>query len=208
MKRLAALALSSIALPLALAGGLAHAQIAPNSKAPVDITADQLQVQNHLCLASWRGNAEALQDTSRLRADTLDIYNKVLPNPHPGAAADSSPNCGQLDHMIADGNVYYVTPERVVKGDHAVYTADDTTIVMTGANVVATQGKNVVAGTRLVINTTTGEANMVSDVTGRGKPNRVRAVLYPQEGAQASGQAPAKSDAAPKKHAKPSPAAT
>ena len=44
--------------------------------------------------------------------------------------------------MEAHGNVFYVTPTRVVKGDDAVYTADNTTIVMTGAEVVATQGKN------------------------------------------------------------------
>jgi lipopolysaccharide export system protein LptA len=176
MNRLAAyFALSFLAAVLAL--GSAHsarAQLSPSSKAPVDVTADQLEVQNPKCLAIWSGDAEALQDTSRLRANVINIYNKALPA-RPGEQAGQS--CGQLDRMEADGQVYYVTPTQVVKGDHAVYAADSKTITVTG-DVVVSQGCNVSAGTRLVINTDTGQANMASDVTGRGHAGRVRAVLY------------------------------
>ena len=45
----------------------ASAQLAQNSDAPVDITADQLEVVNTQCLATYSGGAEALQDTARLR---------------------------------------------------------------------------------------------------------------------------------------------
>jgi lipopolysaccharide export system protein LptA len=185
----AALARSTLAAGLALGVATAAlAQIAPASHGPVDVTADQLEVKNGECLASWRGDAEALQETSRLRADVLNIYNKVLSKP----AADGSggKNCGVLDRMEADGSVYYVTPTQVVKGDHALYTADSKTIVVTG-DVVATQGQNVIAGKRLVINTDTGQATMISDVTGRGKPGRVRGVFYPNTQQQGSAVAPA-----------------
>jgi lipopolysaccharide export system protein LptA len=163
--------------------GAAMAQLAPQSNAPVDITADQLDVQNQKCLAIYTGDAEALQDTSRLRANTINIYNKTLP-PRSGAAQATgepgSQNCGQLDRMEADGQVYYVTPSEVVKGDHAIYNAGDKTITVTG-DVVVAQGKNVTAGTRLVINTDTGVATMASNVTGRGKSGRVRTVVYPNQ---------------------------
>ena len=156
-----------------LASGVATAQLAPSSNAPVDVTADQLEVQNQKCLAIWSGDAEALQATSRLRANVINIYNKALP-----ARAGDQPgrNCGQLDRMEADGQVYYVTPDQVVKGDHAVYSADDKTITVTG-DVVVSQGCNVSAGSRLVIRTETGVASMASSVTGRGKSGRVRAVI-------------------------------
>ena len=172
---------------------VASAQLSPSSNAPVDITADQLDVQNQKCLAIYSGDAEALQDTSRLRANTINIYNKTLP-PRSGAAQATgepgSQNCGQLDRMEADGQVYYVTPNEVVRGDHAVYNAGDKTIVVTG-DVVVAQGKNVSAGTRLVINTDTGIATFSSDVRGRGKAGRVRTVVYPnqnQTGAAKSGE--------------------
>ena len=180
MKRLAALLL--LTAPL-FAGTPALAQIAPSSNAPVDVTADELEVQNSQCLAIWRGSAEALQEQSRLRANVLNIYNKQ----RAGGSRQTGPNlggggnCGTLDRMEADGNVYYVTPTQVIKGDHAVYLADSRTITVTG-DVVATQGKNVLTGARLVVNTDTGQATMVSSVQGRGKSGRVRGVFYPNQG--------------------------
>ncbi|QUD86246.1 LptA/OstA family protein [Phenylobacterium montanum] len=189
MNRLTALfALTVLAAPLAAAApSAAWAQLAAGSKAPVDVTADQLVVEQQQCRASYKGAAEALQDTSRLRADTIDIFNKM----QAAKGGGSGTSCGQLDRMEADGSVYYVTPDRVVKGDHAIYNADSKTIVVTGQVVVA-QGKNVSAGARLVINTDLGQATMESGVKGRGNPGRVRTVLYPNEaqGTSPSGLAP------------------
>jgi lipopolysaccharide export system protein LptA len=181
MTRLAAMTFSAITLAAVCAAPPSHAQIAPEGKGPVDITADQLTGHNKDCEAIYSGNAEALQGTSRLRANVMNFFNKKVPNPHPGGNPDANQNCGDLERMEAHGNVFYVTPDRVVKGDDAVYTADNTTIVMTGTEVVATQGKNVISGTRLTINTTTGESTMINERTGRGDGKRVRTVIYPQD---------------------------
>lgn len=165
---LAALALFAAAIP-----GLAGAQIAPSSNAPVDITADELEVVNGECAAIWRGNAEALQDTSRLRADVLRIYNKKGAA-KPGGAQSS---CGAMDRMVAEGSVYYVSPQQRVRSNAATYQAATETITMTG-DVVAAQGQNVLRGSRMTINTETGRGVMQSDVKGRNKPGRVRGVFY------------------------------
>jgi lipopolysaccharide export system protein LptA len=199
-RRAAAATFTAILLTAGVAAWPGQAQIAPQGKGPVDITADQLTGHNKDCEAIYTGNAEALQGTSRLRADVMDFFNKKVPNAHPGTNDSDNPTCGDLERMEAHGNVFYVTPDRVVKGDDAIYTADNTTIVMTGKEVVATQGKNVISGTRLTINTNTGEATMINERTGRGSPARVRSVIYPQDktagGAPASG-APAKPPAKP-----------
>jgi lipopolysaccharide export system protein LptA len=183
----APLALGLLLGAVALSGaGAAMAQLSPQSNGPVDISADQLDVQNQKCMAIYTGDAEALQDTSRLRANTINIYYKPLPSHaaaeggKDSAGGPGSQSCGGLDRMEADGQVYYVTPNQIVKGDHGVYTKDDKTIIVTG-DVVIAQGKNVTAGTRLVINTDTGIATMVSDVKGRGKAGRVRTVVYPNQ---------------------------
>jgi len=180
MKRLTGLVLlTSFAAPLVLvAPGGALAQLSGSSTAPVDITADRQDFQANQCMTRWSGDAEALQENSRLRADSINVYTKVLSS---GGAGSSGPKCGATDRMEADGDVFYVTPTQVVRGDHAVYTADTKTIVFTGQVVVA-QGKNVVAATRLTIHTDTHEATMESDVTGRGQSGRVHAVLYPNNG--------------------------
>ena len=170
------------ALGLALAcAAPAWAQLAQNSNGPVDLTADELEVVNNDCAAIWRGSAEALQDTARLRADVLKIYNLK----GPPKAGGTGPNCGEVDRMEALGNVYYVTPQQRVRGDNAVYQATADTIVFTG-DVIAVRGKNVLRGSRLTINVKTNAAQMESNAKGRNSPNRVRGVLYPKDKTQAS----------------------
>lgn len=177
---------AAAAASAALAAPPAGAQIAQNSKAPVDMTADELEVVNTQCLAIWRGAAEALQDNARLRADVIRIYNKAQPSARPGAAGGG---CGALDRIEAAGSVYYVTPSQRVRGDAAVYQAAADTITFTG-DVVATQGRNVLRGERLVIQVSTGAATMETSVKGRNKPGRVRGVFYPNEERQAQPAAP------------------
>lgn len=162
----------------ALIAGPAAAQLAHNSDAPVDLTADELEVVNSQCLSVWRGSAEALQDTSRLRADVLKTYFQVAGTTRTGTA--SSTNCGALSRIEAEGNVFYVTPEQRVRGRNAVYDAASETITITG-DVVAAQGQNVLRGERLVINVQTGQAQMQTNVKGRNKPGRVRGVFYPDQ---------------------------
>jgi lipopolysaccharide export system protein LptA len=155
----------------------AAAQIARgDTDAPIDLTADELEVVNAQCLAIWRGSAEALQADSRLRADVLRIYNAK----GPAKAGGSGPSCGQVDRIEAQGGVYYVTPNQRVRGDHAIYTKVDDNLVVTG-DVVVIQGKNVLRGTRMTMNTRTGQAQMETGVSGRNKPGRVRGVFYPNE---------------------------
>src|SRR3954449_5660044 len=85
----------------ALLASPAAAQLATGSSGPVDITADQLEGANGACTSIWRGHAEALQDTARLRADVLTADFA----PKSGA----SNQCGDLVRMRAEGSVYYVT---------------------------------------------------------------------------------------------------
>jgi lipopolysaccharide export system protein LptA len=173
--------------------GAARAQLAPSSNAPIDVEADQLLAQNQQCIATWKGSVEARQGTTRLRADTLTIYEKVGAGPSQPRAQNQaqglggvSSKCGSdAEKMVADGSVYYATPQEVVKGDHAIYLADAKTITVTG-DVVISQGRNVVVGNTLVINTDTGQATMESTAKGRGQPDRVRAVIFPS-GSQAGG---------------------
>jgi lipopolysaccharide export system protein LptA len=163
-----------------LAAQPAAAQLAANSDAPVDITADELEVVQGDCVSVWKGSAEALQDTSRLRADVLRAYFVPKPKaatPAP-AGATSSSACGDLKRMEAEGSVYYVTPSQRVRASAATYDASSDTITMAG-DVVAVQGQNVLRGDRMVFNTKTGQGQMFGG--GKGGKNRPRGVFYPKQ---------------------------
>ncbi|HEY1878799.1 MAG TPA: LptA/OstA family protein [Caulobacteraceae bacterium] len=170
-RRLAAMA----ALAVLASGDAAQAQIETNSNAPIDITANEAEVVNSKCLAIWKGAAEALQGDSRLRANTITVYQA----PKSKDAAGQQ-DCGATEKVVAEGNVYYVTPTQKAHGERAVYTAADDEIVMTGSVVVA-QGKDVARGDKLIIKVSTKQFTMVSNATGAGAPNRVRGVFYPKK---------------------------
>jgi len=166
----------------------AHAQLAPSSNGPIDITADNGTLVNSTCEATWSGAAEALQGNSRLRANVIKAFLKKKP---PGAGAQPGPagagnpsDCGATERIEADGNVYYVTPDQVAHGDHAVYSADLDQIVMTG-NVIVVQGagekRSVVRGDKMTIHVSTREVTIDSIAQGRGVPGRVRGVFYPNQ---------------------------
>ncbi len=156
----------------------ARAQIGKASGGPIDITANEAEVFNAKCLAIWRGAAEALQGDTRLRADTISVYS--VPK---GAGANGQSSCGGTDRIVADGQVYYVTPTQNARADHAVYSQTADQIILTG-NVIIVQGNDVARGDKLTIKVSTKEARMESTVTGLGKPGRVRAVVYPDKSTQ------------------------
>lgn len=160
-----------LALTLSCAAGAAFAQIAGNSKAPIDITANEAEVVNAQCATTWRGNAEALQDKTRLRADTIRVVAKSK-----GKGANGQPDCGATERIEAEGHVFYVTPEQNARSDRAVYTAASDEVVMTGG-VIVVQGADVARGERLTINVTTHQARMEAGGAG----GRVRAVIYPDK---------------------------
>jgi len=175
-------ALGAALLALGLAGG-AIAQVDTRSKAPIDITANQAEVIASKCVAIWRGAAEALQGQARLRADTISIYSTPK-----GTGANGQPACGGTDRIVADGHVYYVTPQQNARGDHAVYSAAADQIVITG-DVILVQGKDVGRGDKLTLDVATREARLESNATGAGQPGRVRAVYYPDTSGQSAGSA-------------------
>jgi lipopolysaccharide export system protein LptA len=172
----------TVGLTAALLGGAAAARAqglgTHSGDGPVDITADELEVQNKECVSIWRGKAEALQGQDRLRADVLKAFFETKPG---GKGAATTGACGDLLRMEAEGSVYYVTgKDQRVRGDAATYDANNDTVTVTG-DVIAVQGQNVLRGRRMVFNTNTGEGHMTGGGTGVNAPNRPRGVIYPKK---------------------------
>lgn len=105
------------------------------------------------------GAAEITQGQNRMRANRVSLNT------------DAS---GALTRIEASGEVYYVTPNETMRGDAAVYTPSDDTVVVTG-DVILSQGQNVMTGRRLTYNLRTEQAAM-----NAGAGGRVRGVFYPQ----------------------------
>lgn len=169
---------AGLAVALAFAAGAAQAQLS-QQKGPIDITGDHMEVRDAEHVIAWKGRVEALQNDSRMRSDLLNIYYKAAgKGPRTAKASGPGAGFGDIDRMEAQGDVYFVTPTEVARGDKAVYTAADNTIVITG-NVVLTRGEDVGRGTRLVIDLATNHATLEGGPTGRP-----RVIVYPKQNTQ------------------------
>jgi len=158
-------------LATVLSLGAAQAQIA-QGEGPTAISAESLVYVGPDAIATYSGNVEAVQGQTRLRCSELRIYQQRSPS---GGAI----NGGDPQRYECDGPVYYVTPTEQARGDAAVFTVANDTIVMTG-NVTVQQGQNVAQGDRLTINTRNRNTRLESNNAGRGS-SRVRTVIYPDE---------------------------
>ena len=182
MNRLTAGVLCAASLALTLSvGGSATAQLA-QGKGPIDVTANELEVVDAQHMAIWRGDVDAIQGQNRLRADLLNIYYTGKPGAggQPAKGASPGANWGKVDHMVAEGHVFFVSPTQNARGDHAVYEMAPDTITMTG-DVIIEQGQSVIHGQKLIIDVRTGHATMAASGEAHTPSGRVRGIFYPNE---------------------------
>ena len=119
-----------------------------NSDAPVDVTADRIEVQDRADRAIFAGNvhvtqAELTLDTSRLTV----AYS----------GGQSQPGGVQIRRLDAAGGVTVHSPSETAKGDFGIYDLDRKLITLIG-NVQLTRDQNLVNGARLVIDLDSGRA--------------------------------------------------
>ena len=111
-------------------------------------------------------------------------------------AAPGMPQGGSIRRAEARGNVTVVSKDQNASGELGVYDLKTKTITLTG-NVVVSQGKNVVRGERVVVNTATGDARVESGVTAHDRVesgvtthDRVRVLSRPAKEPEAHRRTP------------------
>ena len=150
----------------------ALAQISGQS-GPIQIEADQLDFIDSEARAVYVGNVDAIQGDARIRAERLTIYFEQRSEDGSAATALGG-NVGDVQRLVAEGEVFYLTPSERARGDRGVYDYTQDTITLTG-NVTVTRGENVIAGDQLVVDLTNGRSTVTSESRARGE--RVRTVI-------------------------------
>ena len=161
---------AALAACLVLPVAPADAQIGDSSQ-PLDIEADHVDVYDAERRIVWTGNVNALQGTSSIRADRIEVFFDGEGN---GTGDGMAGGWGDINRIVASDNVFYITPSQRARGNRGVYLLAEETVTLTG-DVVITQGDNVITTTRFVNNLTTGNSNFGEAGTGE----RVRMVLQP-----------------------------
>lgn len=163
----------------AAAAAPAHAQLSENG-GPVSYSANNLEYFDSERRLVLVGDVDIVQNDARLRADRITLF---FSNSTAGGENQQGLGSGDIERMIAEGEVYYVRPAQSARGNRAVYEVRDDSVTFSG-NVVVASDENVIRGETLVLNI--GNRRTVIRPQGGG---RVRGVFVPSEG-QNSGQRP------------------
>lgn len=143
----------------ALAAAPASAQLfAHDSKEPVDITGDTAEFQDNT--AVWTGNVRIVQGETILTARRIEATLN---------------DDGDFETVIADGDVRYSNGKEAITGEHAVFTDETRTIVIT-ENVIVTQGKQVMSAGKITYWVDTGKVLFTPEA---GK--RIRGLFFTGE---------------------------
>lgn len=132
-------------------GGFKH-----DSSAPIEITSNSLEVRQGDQKAIFSGDVVAGQGTLRLNADRVTVSY--------GGEGET----GDIESMIAEGNVFLSNGSETAQGARAEYDVAEGMMRMSG-DVVLTQGDNAISGESLVIDLDAGTGRVEGSGGGRVK---------------------------------------
>jgi lipopolysaccharide export system protein LptA len=182
-----------------------------NQDQPIQIDAATLEVRDKEKMATFAGDVQVVQGDTTIKCQKLVVFY----GPEPGTAAASQakkqpqqpqPQQGQqgqqqagtmparaqdIRKIEARGGVTVISKDQTASGDLGIYDLKTKTITLLH-NVTVAQGKNVLHGERVVVDTVSGNAHFdsIADAqngTAPGAPRRVRAVILPNKDAKGGG---------------------
>jgi len=138
---------------------------------PVRITSATLEVRDKSKMATFKGDVHVIQGETDVRCNELVVYyddEKDKSGAKPKAPPpDAARGQQQIRRMEARGNVIVTQKDQRAVGDRAEFDMRSNTVTLIG-NVVVTNAENVVRGSRMVVDLTTGIARM-GDTGGGGR---------------------------------------
>ncbi|AMJ63125.1 LptA/OstA family protein [Bosea sp. PAMC 26642] len=147
-----------------------------DSKEPIKIDADKLDVLDKDNRAVFTGNVVAVQGETTVRCSIMTVFYEgrsgqqggggATRTPAPAPAAPAAPagaagqsNDSSIKRIECNGPVTVVSKTQAATSDNAVFDRANNQVIMTG-NVALNDGPNITRGERLVYNTVTGVANV------------------------------------------------
>lgn len=129
---------------------------------PVRITSATLEVRDKSKMAIFKGDVQVTQGETEVRCNELVVFyddEKDKSGKKVASSPDASRGQQQIRRMEAKGNVVVTQKDQRAVGDRAEFDMRSNTVTLIG-NVIITNADNVLRGTRMVVDLTTGVARM------------------------------------------------
>jgi lipopolysaccharide export system protein LptA len=130
-------------------GGLAF-----DNSAPIEVSADNLSVDPEDGSAVFEGNVVVAQGELRLAANLIRVEYAT------DEEGNQTPSIGRVS---ASGGVTFVNGADAAEASEAVYSVEDSSLVLSG-DVLLTQGSNIVSGDRLYVDLAAGTGRIEGGV--------------------------------------------
>ena len=134
-----------IGVAIAQQGATGFGSVVADREKPIEISADQLAINDETGVTEFSGMVEILQGDLSVNADFVQ--------------ATYTPGSGAIQTLLATGEVILRSGEDEAKADRAEYAVDSDQIIMTG-NVFVRQAGNNLSAERAEINLETGAATL------------------------------------------------
>lgn len=142
---------------------------------PIQIESDKLEVNESKSMAVFTGNVNVVQGDTLLKAGRMTVYYK--PDPKTGGAPTTTTGSTAIDRLEVEGKVYVKSGTQVGTGDRGTFDVDSNVLVLSGKEVVLSDGPNVLKGCKLTVHMTTGKSDV--DSCGTSSGGRVQVLITP-----------------------------
>jgi len=153
---------TSVGLSYAQVSGQAFQGFRGNSKAPIQIDADSLEVEDGNAKAVFKGNVRVRQGKSLITTDKLVVHY----------VKNSAGGQNDIEKLELFGNMVATSEKNTASADKGVYFVKTEDIILNG-NVVVSQGPNIAKGCKLLANLKTNVAKILACSGGGGRVSTV-----------------------------------
>jgi len=173
------------AIVLAMAPGPVLAQEATSGafsgltlsgKDPIQIESDRLEVVESESKAVFTGNVNVTQGPTLMKSGKMTVY--YVKSAAEGSAAPAT-GSSNIDRLEVDDKVYIKSEDQVATGDRGVFDMKTEILVLSGSQVVLSQGTNVLVGCKLTADMRTGRAQVEGCKTASSPSGRVMMSITP-----------------------------
>lgn len=140
---------------------------------PIQIESDRFEVNEGESVGVFTGNVSVVQGPTLLKSGRMTVYY----DRNGGSATTGS---AQIERLEVDGGVYVKSETQVATGERGTFDMNTEVLVLSGKEVVLSEGENVIVGCKLTVQMATGQATLESCKDG-GATNRVRMLLTPDQ---------------------------
>lgn len=126
-----------------------------SNDAPIQIQSDQLEIKDQEKRAFFTGNVQVVQGTTTMKAGKMTVLYK-------GEGASVTSGSTDIDKIFLDDTVFLTSGTQQATAEKGEFDMASQTFMLSGKQVVLSEGKNVFRGCKLTVQMATGQAKLDS----------------------------------------------